>query len=1047
MQGEPFPIDAQALLAQAVWVRRLAKKLVRDGAVAEDLVQDTWLAALEGAPSEEGRLRPWLARVLRNFARQTQRGEANRARREEASARPERSPSASETAERLEAQRVLVEALEALAEPYRTTVTLRYLDGLSAAQIGRRQGIPAGTVRWRLKQGMDELRARLDKRFEGERRAWCVALLPLLRRPPLAEIAAGSLSAVVKGVMAMNAVTKVGIAAAVVLTASVGVWVAVERPEEVQAPVAVDAQAPQAPALAPPAVDDPVRELAPGPAAELRESVAPAEPPRGGLVAAAAPSRARLEVRFVDGADHPVADVHLALTNLSAIAPAISGPDGRAAVDVDPLQDSLSIEIEASRPAFATYFGKVTLDRGRTTWLGDVRLEPGGAVAGWVLGPDGAPARGAEVKVTSPEMLRGVEEARRIGPWASTTSTGWPIGKAQADGSFRIDGVRAGLARVWAGSDDTRWSFSEPVEVPVASVRAGIELRLAALEKEDTIAGVVVSPQEKPVPDAEVRYTSRNAVGTWSGSFSAGEDGGFVHRVQVRGPHDFVAHDREGRWPDVSATAVQPGTRDLVLQFPLERWIEVTVHERSGGKIEEYSAALLSSDGSRILRAGKLEVHARGLATLSVPGETFVVEVRARGHGSAVLGPWTPESAPSSASCDLERRPGVRGRVRGGGRAVPGASVALHEMAGPDTSIERNGFPTRLHPQAEDSTPCDEQGFFELDPSRPGSGEGNRFYQRDPKAPGTFAILCDADGWALAEVSPLEINPAKGMDGIEIELVRGGAIEGHVRKAPGKDPAGVIVAIDRGDCKPRTQRVGPDGAFRFDHLTPGRFNVTRSEVEVRGNSWSTSWSKGDDVHPKYPWNCSVQDGSVTRFDLDLSDERPCALLAQVSANGVPASGWTATLWPESRSTTKKLPGGAVDAEGRLRLEVSEPGPWRLLLGPPAESGAGASFEVPVELSRGEIRFPLDLRVGSVRGHCAGPRGESSISFSGGQRGSVTCRSEVRLDAQGRFEMPFVLAGHGRVGRLQILAEGGTSGPDTEVPVDVPAGGSVEVEVP
>jgi hypothetical protein len=63
-------------------------------------------------------------------------------------------------------------------------VTLRYLEGLSAAQIARRERIPAGTVRWRLKEGLDRLRARLD-RTSGGTEELALALVPLVRRPPL----------------------------------------------------------------------------------------------------------------------------------------------------------------------------------------------------------------------------------------------------------------------------------------------------------------------------------------------------------------------------------------------------------------------------------------------------------------------------------------------------------------------------------------------------------------------------------------------------------------------------------------------------------------------------------------------------------------------------------------------------------------------------------------------------------------------------------------------------------------------------------------------
>src|SRR6187397_2970971 len=104
-------IDAEALLSEARWASRLARRLVRDDAAAQDVVQSAFAAALESAPDAEGRLRPWLARVVRNFAAQTRRGEAHRADRERASARADRTPSAAETAERIESQRVLVEAL------------------------------------------------------------------------------------------------------------------------------------------------------------------------------------------------------------------------------------------------------------------------------------------------------------------------------------------------------------------------------------------------------------------------------------------------------------------------------------------------------------------------------------------------------------------------------------------------------------------------------------------------------------------------------------------------------------------------------------------------------------------------------------------------------------------------------------------------------------------------------------------------------------------------------------------------------------------------
>jgi DNA-directed RNA polymerase specialized sigma24 family protein len=49
------PPDTEALLAHAGWVRGLALQLVRDAAEAEDLAQDTLVAALEHPPQRPSR--------------------------------------------------------------------------------------------------------------------------------------------------------------------------------------------------------------------------------------------------------------------------------------------------------------------------------------------------------------------------------------------------------------------------------------------------------------------------------------------------------------------------------------------------------------------------------------------------------------------------------------------------------------------------------------------------------------------------------------------------------------------------------------------------------------------------------------------------------------------------------------------------------------------------------------------------------------------------------------------------------------------------------
>ena len=79
MNGASRPIDPAELLANAGNLRALARRLVADDHDADDVVQQTFVAAVERPPRADVPLRPWLARVARNFALRTLRGRRRRA--------------------------------------------------------------------------------------------------------------------------------------------------------------------------------------------------------------------------------------------------------------------------------------------------------------------------------------------------------------------------------------------------------------------------------------------------------------------------------------------------------------------------------------------------------------------------------------------------------------------------------------------------------------------------------------------------------------------------------------------------------------------------------------------------------------------------------------------------------------------------------------------------------------------------------------------------------------------------------------------------------
>src|SRR5438552_14563223 len=121
------PADPLHLAAQAGGVLRLARGLVYGDDRVGDVVQETMLVALRSPAAPRENPVGWLYGVARNVARGLARADRRRGEREQVAARPEAVPPASEVVAALEEQRRVLAALEALEEPYRTAVFLRFL--------------------------------------------------------------------------------------------------------------------------------------------------------------------------------------------------------------------------------------------------------------------------------------------------------------------------------------------------------------------------------------------------------------------------------------------------------------------------------------------------------------------------------------------------------------------------------------------------------------------------------------------------------------------------------------------------------------------------------------------------------------------------------------------------------------------------------------------------------------------------------------------------------------------------------------------------------
>jgi RNA polymerase sigma-70 factor (ECF subfamily) len=186
MDRVPSLETTERLLAHTEWLTRVARALTTSAEDAEEVVQQTWLKALERPPEHGGNLRGWLATLARNLVRSRRRSSVREAVRVRSLPRPEPARGPEESVARAELQQMLLDAVLALAEPYRSTLVLRFLDDLSADEIAKKGGEPLETVRTRVKRGLEQVRARVAQKLEADREQLPALLAPLLAAGALA---------------------------------------------------------------------------------------------------------------------------------------------------------------------------------------------------------------------------------------------------------------------------------------------------------------------------------------------------------------------------------------------------------------------------------------------------------------------------------------------------------------------------------------------------------------------------------------------------------------------------------------------------------------------------------------------------------------------------------------------------------------------------------------------------------------------------------------------------------------------------------------------
>jgi RNA polymerase sigma-70 factor (ECF subfamily) len=148
-------------------VYNLARRLVKDPHLVEDVVQETYTRAFDAWISgrKPKSVEPWIATICLNVGRSLWRRSYRRRETPVAAiTEPAVDSDVEETALESERRRVVHESLWALSEEQRIAITLMDLCGLTASEVSRVTGAPRGTVLARVHRGRKRLAALLEKK-------------------------------------------------------------------------------------------------------------------------------------------------------------------------------------------------------------------------------------------------------------------------------------------------------------------------------------------------------------------------------------------------------------------------------------------------------------------------------------------------------------------------------------------------------------------------------------------------------------------------------------------------------------------------------------------------------------------------------------------------------------------------------------------------------------------------------------------------------------------------------------------------------------------
>ena len=658
-----------------------------------------------------------------------------------------------------------------------------------------------------------------------------------------------------------------------------------------------------------------------------------------------------LVARFINARGAPLAGARLTVPGARKGGFAQADDDGRVRIELGwPYRGRTvgagKIELKAGGDRLATYSWYAKREGPGVQDLGEIRLQPGGAVTGRVVDRAGRPVAEANMSVTAgfePKAATEIDQARTFRTNVPGLGAGmWLRSSTAADGTFRLDGVPATTISVWASQRGALASYTKPIELRAgATVQVG-DIVIEPLPPENQITGIVLDGDGQPLPGIVVQFGGDDLYQLEGYMIYTGDNGRFAVTVMRNGEYTLVFSRGDGVPGGIKRPGLAAGTRGLEIRFASERWLEIAPEASDGTRVVADSIQVTDAD-NYVVHA-EVKTDAQGIQRLRVPDGTFYVQLYTRGWKSkAKRGPFEPTTAPDPLVFSMRRATGISGRVMAAGAPVAGAKVHAHfATRGGRGAISDDGFHARFDGRVRGVTTTDAEGKFFVQLLRSDN----------------YTLHAEADGHARGELGPLEYVDGRNLTGTVLKLRRGGSIEGRVLTAPGVSAAGTIVGVGNGDTHFTTVKVGEDGAYCFDNLSPGQWQVLACNENLLNRLTSGTFLHAA-PSAAVVWSTEVQARQVTHYDLDRRDRVPSSVRGVVRLDGAPPTGWRCSLVGQGDWEY-----GTVDADGRFELRSPSPGEHKLYVFGPRGS-VRVSIVRPIELHAGPNDWRLDIATGSV----------------------------------------------------------------------------------